>query len=157
MVRATIGNQLTRRRVGRPVVPRCGQCGQWCQSASFVVYPFAGTGLESCEDASMRYTKITTALVGIAALLFALLTPLQSADAQGVDAAPSGQGLVVVESARTFEETWSALNAALDANPNIRTIATVDHGAAAAGARTWVRQSCRRAAPLASTCRRRCR
>lgn len=41
-------------------------------------------------------------------------------------------GMVLVESERSFEETWSSLITALNANPNINLIAIVDHGAAAA-------------------------
>lgn len=46
---------------------------------------------------------------------------------------PKLAGMVYAESSHGFEDTWTALNAALDANPNLRTIRTIDHSAAAAG------------------------
>jgi len=41
-------------------------------------------------------------------------------------------GLVVVESNRSFEDTWTTLLDALEANPNIGVVATLDHAANAA-------------------------
>jgi uncharacterized protein (DUF302 family) len=41
-------------------------------------------------------------------------------------------GLVVVESNRSFEDTWATLLGALEANPNIGVVATLDHAANAA-------------------------
>jgi|GEM_PF-652371 len=73
----------------------------------------------------------TAALLGTCALFVAVVfQPLQAQAQQ----APAASGLVVLESTQSFENTWSSLIAALDANPNIRTIAQVDHGAAAASA-----------------------
>lgn len=45
--------------------------------------------------------------------------------------APKVAGMVIVESNRTLDDTWSALNDALEANPNINVIARIDHAAAA--------------------------
>lgn len=45
---------------------------------------------------------------------------------------PQPPGLVVVESNRSFEDTWGTLLDALDANPNIGVVATIDHAANAA-------------------------
>ena len=45
---------------------------------------------------------------------------------------PRVAGMVIVESNRSFEDTWAALLAALDANTNIGVVATIDHAAAAA-------------------------
>ena len=42
-------------------------------------------------------------------------------------------GLVVAESNQSFEETYDALVGALDANPNVGIVATLDHAANAAG------------------------
>jgi uncharacterized protein (DUF302 family) len=71
-------------------------------------------------------------LVALLSLVLSTLAVLpQSAQAQQ---APGGPGIVVLESTQSFEETWSSLTAALDANAAIRTIAQVDHGAAAADA-----------------------
>ena len=42
--------------------------------------------------------------------------------------------MVIVESERSVDETWEELVRALEANPNIRLIATIDHAAAAATA-----------------------
>jgi len=42
--------------------------------------------------------------------------------------------MIVIESTQSFEQTWTSLTSALEANPNIRTIAQVDHAAAASGA-----------------------
>lgn len=44
---------------------------------------------------------------------------------------PQVVGMVYVESDRSFETTWNALVAALEANPNIRVVDKVDHAAAA--------------------------
>ena len=50
------------------------------------------------------------------------------------DSAPQVRGMVITESEQSFDATWNALIAALDANPNINIVATVDHAAAAAAA-----------------------
>jgi uncharacterized protein (DUF302 family) len=47
---------------------------------------------------------------------------------------PHVRGMVIAESGQTFEATWNTLIAALEANPNINIVATIDHAAAAAGA-----------------------
>ena len=39
--------------------------------------------------------------------------------------------MIIVESERSFEQTWSALIDSISANPNITLVAKVDHGAAA--------------------------
>ncbi len=77
----------------------------------------------------MSYKKPIILLGAAIALLVASTGPAPRVDAQQ---APSASGLVVVESTQSFDETWAALIAALDANANIRTIAQVDHAAAAA-------------------------
>ena len=41
-------------------------------------------------------------------------------------------GVVYVESDRSVDDTWDTLVGALEANPNIRVVATIDHAAAAA-------------------------
>lgn len=45
---------------------------------------------------------------------------------------PDITGMQIVESTRSFDETWDALIATLDANPNIGIVATLDHAANAA-------------------------
>lgn len=45
--------------------------------------------------------------------------------------APRVPGMVLVESGQSFEATWSALIGAIEANPNIKLVAVIDHGAAA--------------------------
>lgn len=80
--------------------------------------------------------KRTAAVLGAVALITASIMAsfaLQPSPAEA-QAAPGASGLVVLESTQSFEQTWTSLIAALDANPAIRTIAQVDHGAAAAGA-----------------------
>jgi len=76
----------------------------------------------------MRIKQILVGALCSIAMLAVLIAPSTEADAQ---LGPRGQGLAVVESTQSFEATWDALIAALDANSAIRTIATVDHGAAA--------------------------
>lgn len=76
--------------------------------------------------------RTTASIVALISLLIVSLTfSPPTAEAQD---APRADGLVVLESTQSLEDTWSALLAALDANPNIRTIAQVDHGAAATSA-----------------------
>lgn len=47
---------------------------------------------------------------------------------------PQVPGLVISRSERSFDDTWDVLINALEANPNITIISTVDHAAAAASA-----------------------
>lgn len=78
----------------------------------------------------------TTAVFGFLALVVAIVMASVALTPSAVEAqdAPAASGLVVLESTQPFEQTWTSLIAALDANPAIRTIAQVDHGAAAAAA-----------------------
>ncbi|MEM9566373.1 MAG: DUF302 domain-containing protein [Actinomycetota bacterium] len=72
-------------------------------------------------------------VLSIVLLALALLAGLAApADATGKRRAPRIAGMVYVESNQSFETSWDALIAALDANPNIGIVATIDHAAAAA-------------------------
>ncbi len=79
-------------------------------------------------DRSIR--RVVTACLA-AVLVVAVAAPAASAGGQR-HRAPSVPGMVIVESDRSADETWDTLLAALDTNPNITRIATIDHGAAAA-------------------------
>ena len=69
----------------------------------------------------------------LALLAAFLLVPLL-AFAGGADrAVQDGTGLITVESAASFEETWDRLRAAIEENENLRILATVDHAANAEG------------------------
>jgi len=72
------------------------------------------------------------ALITLGASILAMAGPPATAQTEIV--APDSAAVEIVPSAQSFEGTWSALIEALDANPNIRTIAQVDHSAAAARA-----------------------
>lgn len=69
-------------------------------------------------------------LTAVMMLLTTLLAP--AADASGGGRVRNVKGMVIVESDRGFEETWGGLIGALEANPNIGIVATIDHAAAAA-------------------------
>lgn len=72
-------------------------------------------------------------LLPIVLLALALVAGLVGpADAAGTRRAPRVAGMVYVESNQSFEASWDALVGALDANPNIGIVATIDHAAAAA-------------------------
>lgn len=73
-------------------------------------------------------------LVAVLAVLTTLLVPVGSVSAEDSGAPPRVPGMVIVESDQDVVTTWSTLVGVLDANPNIRVIATVDHAAAAASA-----------------------
>ena len=69
----------------------------------------------------------------------ALVVPTATASADGGwweershRCTPDITGMEIVESERSFDETWDALIATLDANPNIGIVATLDHAANAA-------------------------
>ena len=79
----------------------------------------------------MRARKAASIVALFSVFVLSLTLAAPSAEAQD---APVAGGLVVLESTETFEQTWNLLIAALDANPNIRTIAQVDHGANAVSA-----------------------
>lgn len=64
-------------------------------------------------------------------LLGALATPVSAHGQARRHFDPRIPGMVLVESNRSFDDTWSTLIGALEANPNISLVATVDHGAAA--------------------------
>jgi uncharacterized protein (DUF302 family) len=66
------------------------------------------------------------------AILTALLTAFAFPAAGAAQAGPD-HGLVIVESAASFEATYDRLRSAIEANPNLRILAEVDHGANAAG------------------------
>lgn len=86
----------------------------------------------------MRWTDVRRALViAVTATLLigALAAPAAAKEKRKRDPRPPlVAGLIVVESNRSFDETWTTLIDALDANPNIRRGASVDHAAAAASA-----------------------
>ena len=92
--------------------------------------------METTDKARCRTRRVVAVLA--AGLLLALAwAPAASAEGGGTGDPshrhhPRVPGMVIVESDRDVETTWSALLAALDANPNIRTVATIDHAAAAA-------------------------
>lgn len=84
------------------------------------------------REAFEMIRRTAASLVAVLSLLVvALIAAPSTVEAQD---APRADGLVVLESTQSLEETWAALLEALDANPNIRTIAQVDHGAAAISA-----------------------
>ena len=66
-------------------------------------------------------------------LTVALIAPQASATGNR-SRKPFVPGMVIVESERSVDETWDTLVGALESNPNIRLIATIDHAAAAASA-----------------------
>ena len=67
-----------------------------------------------------------------AVMVLAVATPVAAHDRDDRDREPRARGLRVLESDRSFEDTWSTLVNALEANPNIRVIGQIDHAAAAA-------------------------
>ena len=67
--------------------------------------------------------------IALVALIMIMMVPAGAATVL-----PPADGLVITESSNDFESTWDNLIAALDANANIATVATLDHAAAAAGA-----------------------
>jgi len=78
----------------------------------------------------MKSIRKLVALLTLTTLLLTSLSLTSTSEAQ--DSAPGAPGLVVVESTQSFDDTWSTLLAALEANPNISVIAQVNHAAAAA-------------------------
>lgn len=69
------------------------------------------------------------------ALVLALVSPVAARGKDGHDhrnRSPRVPGMVWVAGEQGFENTWDALVTALDNNPNINVVATVDHAAAAA-------------------------
>jgi len=81
----------------------------------------------SSGDAMRRRHHFPLALV----LLTAACQPPDAGEPVGTPG-PDG-GLVTAESGVSFEETYDRLRAAIEANENLRILATVDHGANAAG------------------------
>jgi len=77
-----------------------------------------------------RRTHIQSVLpvVLFAALAFTLLIS-QAGTASAQE--PGEQGLTVIESDQSFEETWAALAEALQANENIQVLGQIDHASAA--------------------------
>jgi uncharacterized protein (DUF302 family) len=68
------------------------------------------------------------------AALALLISACQPPDAGEPGGAPGPDGgLVTAESGVSFEETYGRLRAAIEDNENLRILATVDHGANAAG------------------------
>lgn len=76
--------------------------------------------------------SVWVALLLTSILLGALAAPASANGLSRQRPSPRIPGMVLVESNRSFDETWSTLIGALEANPNISLVATVDHGAAAA-------------------------
>jgi uncharacterized protein (DUF302 family) len=76
-----------------------------------------------------------TLLLPVLAVLAVLATACQETTelAQPAQTAEFDSGLVTVESNLAFEETFDRLQAALEANENLRILTTVDHQANAAG------------------------
>ena len=87
------------------------------------------------QRATRRRPRSRAVRIAVAWLLMvltvAVIAPQASAGGQK-HRRPFVPGMVIVESERTADETWTALVAALGANPNINLIATIDHSAAAA-------------------------
>lgn len=71
-------------------------------------------------------------LPAVLALLIAACQAPEAGESPGAPG-PDG-GLVTAESGVSFEETYDRLRAAIEDNENLRILATVDHGANAAGA-----------------------
>ncbi|MDJ0769715.1 MAG: DUF302 domain-containing protein [Ilumatobacter sp.] len=83
----------------------------------------------------------TTALLLLAGAMIGINVSAAHADGSGgrqhgsrCHRRPHVPGMVVTESRQDFDDTWAALIGALDDNPSITVVATVDHAAAAAGA-----------------------
>ena len=75
-----------------------------------------------------------TLLLPVLSVLSVLATACQVTEVdQPAQSAALDAGLVTVESTLTFEETFDRLQAALEANENLRILTTVDHQANAAG------------------------
>jgi len=73
-------------------------------------------------------------LLPVLSVLSVLATACQVTEVdQPAQSAALDAGLVTVESTLTFEETFDRLQAALEANENLRILTTVDHQANAAG------------------------
>lgn len=84
----------------------------------------------SARSTPLRVARLLAALI-VMAMAAAAVPP--SADAANKNPKPPKlAGMVYAESDQDFEATWSALIAALDANPNLRTIDSIDHSSAAA-------------------------
>lgn len=71
-------------------------------------------------------------MVVFAALAVVLLIVQTSAPASAQDA--GSEGLTIIESDQSFEDTWAALAEALQSNENIRVLGQTDHAAAASSA-----------------------
>ncbi len=63
--------------------------------------------------------------------LVAVLTATPASAERRSVRAPQVPGMIIVESERSFAQTWSAPVSSIRANPNIKLVAEVDHGAAA--------------------------
>ncbi len=71
-------------------------------------------------------------VVLLIAATLATATPLAASNSAQYSAdRPWSPGMVIVESNQSFETTWNTLVGALEANPNIRLVTTIDHAAAA--------------------------
>ncbi len=79
-----------------------------------------------------RFVRALALLVTLAATVTATAAPTEAGGRR--HRAPRVAGMVIVESDQGFEESWTALVAALEANPNIGIVAQIDHAAAAASA-----------------------
>lgn len=75
--------------------------------------------------------RLALALAIIMALVTAATVPADAGGRQDGQRTPRVAGMVIVESDRSFDDTWSTLIGALEANPNITIVAQIDHAAAA--------------------------
>ena len=70
-------------------------------------------------------------LTALVALLIGGLAPATATAERRSVKAPRVAGMVIVESNRSFDQTWSVLITALEKNANIQVVRTIDHAAAA--------------------------
>lgn len=83
----------------------------------------------------MAQRRIGFGVALVLAIVLALVPPVAAKGNHGHDhrgRSPRAPGMVWVASEKGFEDTWDELVTALDNNPNINVVATIDHAAAAA-------------------------
>lgn len=83
---------------------------------------------------STRAVPVPKWLAWAVSLLVIVTGMTVAAGPAAAESSPRADGVVVTPSSRSFDGTWDALMAALDANPAIGVVATIDHAAAAASA-----------------------
>ena len=90
--------------------------------------------IDVCDTvlAMRRFSQISKLTAVVASIVMVLVTFTPAAEAGGKNLPPKRKGMVYTESSQRFEETWSAITTAIEANPNLNMVFTVDHAEAAA-------------------------